>query len=163
MDTVGEVQVERVVATVDNYASAGEAGVRGSQQWIQGPGSVILIELKAEPMIDIDIVKVGIEVGKDVVYRFLGENPSTTVGAIVQDHLTERCSIPNGGENASMARYSIQRPRILVMNAPSHRLGSLGLVIAQNFDLKLLWRCLPVKRVSRAFHIASIEKGVVHT
>lgn len=59
----------------------------------------------------------GVEVFEDEVNGPWLEDLHSVVSAVVQDHLTHDPQVGGSGEDSSMSRHAVERPRVLVMHA----------------------------------------------
>jgi hypothetical protein len=62
----------------------------------------------------------GVEVFEDEINGPWLEDLYSVVCAVVQDHLTHDPQVASSGEDSSMARNAVERPRVFVMNTAIH-------------------------------------------
>jgi hypothetical protein len=62
----------------------------------------------------------GVEVFEDEINGPRLEDFYSVVSAVVQDHLTHYSQVGGSGEDSSVSRHPVERPRVFVMNTAIH-------------------------------------------
>lgn len=108
MNPIGKVHKQRPALSVNHQTRPSEARVARRERTRHRPGRTGLVELKPGASARPWPHQVSIPIGEDVIHGFCRQDAVAIVGSIVEDHLTEACSVEGRGEESCVAGDAVE-------------------------------------------------------